>query len=64
MKKKYKLYVISKDNNDTDKLTINTKEALDIAIKHYEQYNFKCFVNKKDFTKELKRLRRKNNESF
>ncbi len=59
--KKYKLYVISKDNNDTDKLTINTKEALDLAIKHYEQYNFKCFTNKKDFTKEL---RSRKNEKF
>ena len=60
MKKKYKLYVISKNNNDIDKLTINTKEALDIAIKHYEQYNFKCFTNKKDFVKELKILREEN----
>ena len=57
--KKYKLYVISKDTNDTDKLTINTKEALDLAIKHYEQYNFNCFTNRKDFIKELKRLKEK-----
>ena len=59
--KKYKLYIISKDNNDTDKLTINTKEALDLAIQHYEQYNFKCFTNRKDFMKEL---RNRKNEKF
>ena len=61
MKKKYKLYVISKDTNDTDKLVINTKEALDLTIKHYEKYGFKCFINRKDFMKEL---RSRKNEKF
>lgn len=59
--KKYKLYIISKNTNDTDKLTINTQEALDLAIKHYEQHNFKCFTNRKDFMKEL---RNRKNEKF
>ena len=54
MKKRYRLYIIGKDANDTDKLITNTKEALDLAIKHYEEYGFKCFTNRKDFMKELR----------